>query len=209
MQAKTETSVLKQTAVVSAIALAASVAHASDWDLDPVHTTAAFSVRHMMVTNVRGEFDKVSGSVSLDDEHPEKSSVQVTIDVNSINTRNEQRDNHLKSADFFDAANHPQLTFESTKVQKAGAGHFKVTGNLTMRGVTKSVVLDVEGPTAAIKNPWGKTVRGVSVSGKLNRKDWGLNWNTALETGGVVVGEEVKLQIDAELIQREGALALK
>jgi polyisoprenoid-binding protein YceI len=154
-----------------------------------------------MVSTVRGQFEKLSGTVDLDDKDLTKSSIQVTIDATSINTREPKRDGHLKSPDFFDVAKHPTLTFKSTKIQKRG-GKYLVTGDLTMRGVTKPVTLTVDTLTPPTKSPFGTTVRGVSATGKLNRKDWGLNWNKALETGGVVVGEEVQLQIDAELVAK-------
>ena len=184
-----------------AVAVAFSLggtALASEWDIDTAHTTAQFSVRHMMVSTVRGVFDKVSGVVHLDDADLTKSSVDVTIDAGTVNTRNPKRDGHLKSPDFFDVAKHPTITFKSTKIEKGAGAKFKVTGDLNIRGVSHPVTLTVEGPTAAMKTPWGGSVRGVSASGTINRKDWGLTWNKALEAGGVVVGDEVQLQIDAE-----------
>jgi polyisoprenoid-binding protein YceI len=191
---------------VFAVALVASLANASEWELDSSHTTAQFTVRHMMVTNVRGQFQKVSGTVSLDDKDPTKSRIEVLIDASSIDTREPDRDAHLKSPDFFDVAKHPNITFKSTRVEKAPAGGYKVTGDLTMRGVTKPAVLlvDALGPPA---KAFGKTVRGVSATGKINRKDWGLTWNKAIESGGVLVGEEVSLQIDAELVAKRPSTA--
>jgi polyisoprenoid-binding protein YceI len=193
-----------RTSIVVAFAtlLTGGSALASDWEIDPSHTTAQFSVKHMMVTSVRGTFDKVSGSATLDDKDLTRSSVEVVIDAASINTREPKRDAHLRSPDFFDVAKNPHLTFKSTKVEKAGKGKFKVTGDLTMRGVTRPVVLTVEGPTPEQKNLMGKAVRGLVATGKLNRKEWGLTWNKALEAGGVLVGDEVQLQIDAELVQK-------
>ncbi len=191
-----------------ALALApTALAFASDWALDPAHTTAQFSVRHMMVTTVRGQFDKVSGNVTLDDKDATHSSIEVKIDARSINTREPKRDAHLRSPDFFDVDKTPDITFKSTKLEKAGKNKFKVTGDLTMRGVTHPVVLQVV-LTDTIKNPWGQLVRGVSAEGKLNRKDWGLSWNKALETGGLLVGEEVQLQIDTELQAKAVAPAI-
>ena len=187
--------------------LAGSAAFASEWEIDTPHTTAEFSVKHMMVTTVRGTFNKVNGTVNLDDKDPTRSKVELTIDAATIDTHEPKRDAHLKSPDFFDVAKYPTITFKSTKIDKAGKGKFKVTGDLTMHGVTKPVTLAVEGPTAAQKNLMGKTVRGVVATGKLNRKDWGLNWNKALEAGGVLVGEEVQLQVDAELVQKAAAPA--
>jgi polyisoprenoid-binding protein YceI len=140
--------------------------------------------------------------VELDEKDPTKSTVEVSIETASIDTREAKRDAHLKSPDFFDAAKFPALTFKSTKIEKAGKGKFKVTGDLTMHGVTKSVVLAVEGPSASIKDPFGRTVRGVMATGKLDRKDWGMIWNKALDSGGMVVSDEVKLDINAELAER-------
>lgn len=189
--------------MTTALALAVPVfAHASDWEIESANTTAQFSVRHMMVTNVKGRFGKVTGSLNLDDKDPTKSKIDIVIDAASIDTAQPKRDAHLKSPDFFDVANHPNLTFKSTRIEKAGKGKFKVTGDLDMRGVTKAVVLDVEGPTMPVKNLMGKMNRGVLVVGKLNRKDWGLNWNKGLEAGGVLVGDEVKIEVNAELVEK-------
>lgn len=183
----------------------AGAALASEWDIDATHTTAQFSVKHMMVTTVRGTFDKVAGTVNLDDKDLTRSSVEVVIDASSIDTREPKRDAHLKSPDFFDVAKTPSITFKSTKVERAGKGKLKVTGDLTMHGVTRPVALNVEGPSPELKNPWGKTVRAFVATGKINRKDWGLNWNKALEAGRVLVSDEVQLQIDAEVVQKSPA----
>jgi polyisoprenoid-binding protein YceI len=187
---------------VSFLVLSPALALASTWDVDPAHTTVEFSVRHMMVTTVKGQFQKVKGTVELDEKEPSKSTVEVSIDTASIDTREAKRDAHLKSPDFFDAAKFPALTFKSTKIEKAGKGKFKVTGDLTMHGIAKPVVLTVEGPSASIKDPFGRTVRGVMATGKLDRKDWGMTWNKALDSGGFVVSDEVKLDINAELAER-------
>jgi polyisoprenoid-binding protein YceI len=182
-----------------AVALLTAVpALAADYQLDPAHSSAQFSVKHLMVSTVRGQFEKMAGTASIDEKDPTKSKVNVTIETASINTREPKRDGHLRSPDFFDAVKNPQITFASTKVEKTGENKFLVTGDLNMRGVSKPVTLTSE-ITPAVKGPDGKLVRGVSASAKLNRKDWGLNWNKALETGGVLVGEEVQLTIDAEL----------
>ena len=189
--------------LVLAITLALpAAAHAatSTWDLDPNHTTSAFSVTHMMLTTVRGDFGKTTGTVVYDDADVTKSTVNVSIETASIDTRVPDRDKHLKSADFFDVEKNPSLTFKSTKVEKAGDGKLKVTGDLTMHGVTKSVVLDVTGPSAPQKSPWGNEVRAVQATTSLNRKDYGLNWNKTLESGGVLVSDEVKVDIQAELV---------
>jgi polyisoprenoid-binding protein YceI len=175
---------------------------ASQWKIDPAHSAAHFSVRHLMISNVRGEFTKVSGSAVIDPADPTKSSVEVEIDANSVNTREPQRDDHLRSPDFFDVANHPILTFRSRRIQANGAEEHKVTGDLTIRGVTKEVTFEVEGPTPAVKDPWGNVRAGIAATAKINRKDFGLAFNALTETGGVVVGDEVKITIEAELIQQ-------
>ena len=174
-------------------------AAATTWHLDDAHSTVGFSVKHMMVTNQKGAFDKFNGTIELDDKDVTKSSVNVEIDVASINSKNAKRDEHLKSPEFFDAAKFPKLTFKSTKVEKAGAG-FKVTGDLTMHGVTKPVVLDVAPLSDEYKDPWGGTHRGTSATAKVSRKDFGLTWNAALEKGGVVVGEDVSIELQIELV---------
>jgi polyisoprenoid-binding protein YceI len=177
----------------------------TQWQLDPAHSAAHFSVRHLMISNVRGQFSQLSGSVTIDPLDPAKSTVEVTIDAASINTREPQRDEHLRSADFLDVAKHPLLTFRSTRVESHGADEFKVTGQLTIHGVTKEVTLDVEGPTPSVKDPWGYIRAGVTASTKINRKDFGLVWNAVTEAGGVVVGDEIKITIEAELIQQAPA----
>jgi polyisoprenoid-binding protein YceI len=170
------------------------------YEIDPAHSSVQFSVRHMMLSNVRGEFTKVSGTIKFDSENPTNSTVEATIDATSINTRDAQRDGHLKSADFLDVEKFPTLSFRSTHVvQQSGGG--KVTGDLTIHGVTHEVTLDVEGPTQEIKDPYGKQRFGLSATAKLSRKDFGLVWNAALETGGVMVGDEVKITIDVEAIR--------
>lgn len=169
------------------------------WTIDPSHSTAEFTVRHLMITNVRGRFGKVAGTVELDLERPEQAKIDVTIDAASIDTGDEKRDAHLRSGDFFDVEHHPKLEFKSKKVARKGDG-FEVTGDLTMHGVTKEITLEVEGPTSPTKDPWGGTRVGASATGKLNRKDWGLHWNAPLEAGGVLVGEQVKLAIDVSLV---------
>jgi polyisoprenoid-binding protein YceI len=186
----------------SFLVLSPALALASTWDIDPAHTTVEFSVRHMMVTTVKGQFQKVKGTVELDEKDATKSTVEASIETASIDTREAKRDGHLKSADFFDAAKFSTITFKSTKIEKAGKGKFKVTGDLTMHGISKPLVLTVEGPSAPMKDPFGRTVRGVMASGRLNRGDWGLTWNKALDTGGVLVSDEVKLDINAELAER-------
>jgi polyisoprenoid-binding protein YceI len=190
-------------AVLGGMALAgASVAHASEWEIDPAHTTATFAVRHLMVSTVKGEFEKVSGSVHLDDANPTRSAIELAIDASTVNTHNAQRDGHLKSPDFFDVARYPQLTFKSTKIEKVGKDKFKVVGDLSMRGTTRPITLQVDGPNAPVKDMMGRAVRGVTATGKLNRKEWGLVWNKALEGGGVLVSDEVQLEVNAELVEK-------
>lgn len=174
---------------------------AATYNIDPVHSSVHFKVRHMMISNVRGEFGKVTGTVKIDPANPAASSVSVEIDVNSINTREPQRDAHLKSEDFLDAEKFPVMRFESTTVEETGAGTHKVSGNLTIHGVTRPVVLSVEGPTPAGKDPWGNVRIGAEATTKISRKDFGLTWNQVLETGGVLVGDEIDISIDVQLIQ--------
>ncbi|MHB1795040.1 MAG: YceI family protein [Acidobacteriaceae bacterium] len=168
--------------------------------IDPAHSSVHFSVRHLMVSNVRGEFTKVSGTVNFDPEKPETSTIEATIDATSISTRDPQRDGHLKSPDFLDTEKFPAIAFRSKKVEIVSGGG-KVTGDLTIHGVTREIVLDVEGPTPEIKDPWGKQRIGASATAKLSRKDFGLTWNAALETGGVMVGDEVKITLDVEVVR--------
>jgi polyisoprenoid-binding protein YceI len=186
----------------SFLVLSPALALASTWDIDPAHSTVEFSVRHMMVTTVKGQFQKVKGTLELDEKDPTKSTVEVSIETASIDTREAKRDAHMKSAEFFDAVKFPALTFKSTEIEKAGKGKFRVTGDLTMHGIAKPVVLMVEGPSAPMKDPFGRTVRGVMATGRLDRKDWGMAWNKALDTGGVLVSDEVKLDVNAELAER-------
>jgi polyisoprenoid-binding protein YceI len=195
------TKTLRLLAAAALLAPALALGQTHTWNIDPAHSLASFSVKHLMISTVRGEFGKTTGTVKIDDKDPSKSSVEATVDATTINTRVEQRDQHLKSPDFFDVAKYPSITFKSTKVEKAGDGKYKVTGDLTMHGVTKPVVLEVTGPTPDLKDPWGNIRRGVSATTTINRKDFGLNWNKALETGGVVVGDEVKIEIDAEMMR--------
>jgi polyisoprenoid-binding protein YceI len=170
------------------------------YEIDPTHSAVHFSVRHLMVSNVRGEFTRISGTLKLDPQNPAASSVEATIDVNSISTRDQQRDGHLKSGDFLDTEKFPTMTFRSTKVEtKSGGG--KVTGDLTIHGVTREITLDVEGPSPEMKDPWGKQRVGASATTKLSRKEFGLTWNAALETGGVMIGDEVKIEIDVEFVR--------
>ncbi len=184
-----------------------SMALATTWDVDGSHSSAGFTVRHMMVSNVNGSFNVKSGTVNVDDKDITKSTVEAVLDATTVNTANAKRDEHLKNADFFDVAKYPTITFKSNKVEKAGEGKLKVSGDLTMHGVTKPVVLDVTGPTKESKDPWGNIRTGVQATTKLNRKDFGLSYNSALETGGVAVGEEVTVNLDLSLVKKQPAAA--
>jgi polyisoprenoid-binding protein YceI len=171
------------------------------WDIDPIHSTAEFKVKHMMISNVKGQFTGVSGSLHLDEADVANSHVEAVIDAATINTREAQRDAHLKSADFFDVEKFATLSFKSTRVSRLADGELSVAGDLTIHGVSRRVVFAVEGPTPAAKDPWGNTRLGLSATTKINRKDFGLTWNTALETGGILVGDEVTITLDVEFIK--------
>ena len=177
------------------------MASAATWTIDRDHSSIGFKIRHLMVSNVKGSFEKFTGTVDLDEKDITKSKVDVSIETASINTNVELRDAHLKSADFFDVVKYPAMTFKSKKVAKAGKDKLKVTGDLTLHGVTKEVVLNVDGPTKEIKDLYGNIRKGASATATINRKDFGLNWNKALETGGVVVGDEVHITIEIEMIK--------
>lgn len=169
------------------------------YKIDPRHSSAQFAVTHLMISSVRGEFHSLNGTVVFDNTNISNSSVSVTIDATTVDTREPDRDKHLKSADFFDVSSFPTITFVSTKVEAADPGKLKVTGNLTIRGVTKQVILDVSAPKAAIKDPWGLERSAVSASTKLNRQDFGVAWNKTLDSGGVVVGDDVSVSLDVEM----------
>jgi polyisoprenoid-binding protein YceI len=190
-------------AALALIVLASPVlSRAATWTIDPAHTSAQFAVRHLMVSTVRGEFGKVNGTVNLDEQDPTQSTIAATIDATSINTRVVKRDEHLKNPDFLDVVKYPTITFKSKKIEKVSDTKFKVTGDLTLHGVTKEAVLEVEGSPAPIKDPSGNPRIGGVATTKINRQDFGLQWNRALETGGVVVGDEVSIIIDVELTRR-------
>jgi polyisoprenoid-binding protein YceI len=189
--------------VVSSILVLAFplIVSATTWNIDPDHSNVGFKVRHLMVSNVKGSFDKFTGTVDVNEKDITKSKVEVSIDTKSVNTNVIKRDDDLRSPNFLDVAKYPVMTFSSKKVAKAGKGKLKVTGDLTLHGVTKEVVLDVEGPTSESKDPWGNIRKGASATTKINRKDFGLTWNKALETGGVVVGDEVQILLEVEMIK--------
>lgn len=175
------------------------------WLIDTVHTHVGFSVKHLMVSTVRGQFGSYRGTLKLDPTDFTKSTFEGEIDVESISTGNEQRDAHLRTNDFFDAPNHPKIAFKSTRIESRGGDDYLVTGDLTIRGVTKEVALEVEFAGTA-KSPYGKTVAGISAHGSINRKDFGVNFNAVLEAGGVMIGEKVKLEIEVEAVSEESAL---
>ena len=174
----------------------------SIYDIDPAHSHAQFSVRHMMISNVKGEFNKVSGTVTFNPDNQAESQVEATIDAASLHTRDDQRDAHLKSADFFDAAKFPEIRFVSRSGEPQGSGELLVKGDLTVHGVSQGVTLKVEGPTAEMKDPWGNMRAGAMATAKINREDFGLVWNVALEAGGVLVGKEISITLEVELIRR-------
>lgn len=171
------------------------------WILDASHSTASFSVKHMMIANVRGEFNQLEGTLHFDPNHISDSSVEIAIKTDSISTRDDKRDAHLRSADFFDVEKYPEITFHSKKFEQKSDDELLVTGDLTIRDTTREVVLKVEGPTDELVDPWGGRRIGFSGTTKINRKDFGLHWNVALEAGGVLVGEEVRLSFDAEFVK--------
>ncbi|MCX7835534.1 MAG: YceI family protein [bacterium] len=177
--------------------------YASEWEIDPNHSSIEFAVKHMMISTVKGEFKKYNASIQFDNAKPEIAKIEAQIDVSSIDTRNSQRDEHLKSADFFDVTKYPQMTFKSKKITKINGNKYQVIGDLTIKGVTKEIILEGEGFSPILKNPWGKMVTGVHATAFLNRKDYGLTWNAALETGGVLVGEEVKIELNLELVKKD------
>jgi polyisoprenoid-binding protein YceI len=174
------------------------------WNYDPVHSDIGFSVRHLMISKVRGHFKKWSGTLAVDESNLPASKVSVEIDAASLDTNEEQRDNHLRSADFLDVANYPAIQFESTGVQKTGDSELKVTGNLTIRGVTKPVVLDVE-YLGRTKDPWGGERAGFTAQTAIDRKDYGLTWNMALEAGGIMVGDKVEINLEIEAVKAQGS----
>jgi len=179
----------------------ATPAATSTWNIDPVHSVAEFRVKHMMISNVRGHFTGITGKLTFNPADLAKSQVAATIDVATIDTRDPQRDTHLKSADFFDAEKFPTLTFTSSRVTRRSDGEVVVAGPLTIHGVSREVEFLVEGPTPPIKDPWGNTRIGVTATTKIDRRDYGLHFNAALETGGVMVGEEVTITLELEFVQ--------
>src|SRR5260221_1668471 len=187
--------------LAAALALPAAAA-TTTWQIDPAHTAASFAVKHLMISTVRGEFKGVTGAVNWDDQDIPKSTVDVTIDEKTVDTSEPNRDKDLKSDKFFDVEKYPTITFKSKRVEQVSVGKLKVTGELTIHGVTKEVVLDVEGPSASVKDPWGNTRTAISSTTKVNRQDYGVKWNANIDGGGVVVGDDVNITIDLEMIKK-------
>ncbi len=177
-------------------------AYGATWQIDPDHSSFQFKVRHLMVSNVKGDFTKVRGMVTIDEQNIANLKVDITIDAASVNTGHAKRDEHLRSADFFDVTKYPTITFVSKKIERTGANTLKVIGDLIIRGVTKEIAVDIEGPTAEVKDPGGNFRRGATATAKINRQDFGIMWNRVLDTGGVLVGDEVNIYIEVELIKK-------
>ena len=177
----------------------------STWQVDPQHSSAQFAVRHLGLSTVRGAFSKLSGTMVLDDQDITKSSVEVTIDVNTVDTREPDRDKDLRSERFFDVAHFPTMTFQSKRVEQLAPGKLRVTGELTIHGTSREVTLDVDGPTAPVKDPWGNQRLAATATTKINRQDYGVKWNAKLDNGGVVVGDDVNITLDVEMIQKRAA----
>jgi polyisoprenoid-binding protein YceI len=192
-------------AIASAIALLASLsalAQTSTWNIDPAHSTAQFTVRHLAISNVTGNFTKVTGSVVLNEKDTTQSQVSASIDVSSVDTRVEARNKDLKSPNFFDVEKYPTIEFKSKRIA-SGGGKLQVIGDLTIHGTTREVTLDVDGPTPELSDPWGNSRRGISATTTINRRDFNLTYNNLLKTGEAVVGDNVKIQIDAEMVKKK------
>jgi polyisoprenoid-binding protein YceI len=183
------------------MATATTAAVTTTWKLDPAHSNAEFKVKHMMISNVKGSFSGITGTLTEHATDASLSTIEASIPISTVSTGDAQRDGHLKSGDFFEAEKYPEMTFKSTRVQKKDEGEYAVTGDLTLHGVTKPVTFAVEGPSAPGKDPWGNTRIGLSATTKVNRKDFGLGWNAALETGGVLVGEDVQITLEIQFIK--------
>jgi polyisoprenoid-binding protein YceI len=179
-----------------------AAAATTTWQIDPLHTAAGFSVKHMVIATVRGQFKGVTGTINWDDQDLTKSTVDVVIDANTVDTSEPKRDADLRSPNFFDVATYPTITFKSKKIEQVSAGKLKVTGDLTIHGTTKEVVLDVEGPSVAIKDPWGNTRVALNATTKINRQEYGIKWNNKLDGGGLVVSDDVNITIDLEMTKK-------
>ena len=189
-------------AILAAALTLPAAAATTTWQIDPLHTAAGFSVKHMVIATVRGQFKGVTGTINWDDQDLSKSSVDVTIDAKTVDTSEPKRDDDLRSPNFFDVANYPTITFKSKKIEQVSAGKLKVTGDLTVHGTTKEVVLDVEGPSVAIKDPWGNTRVALNATTKINRQEYGIKWNNKLDGGGLVVSDDVNITIDLEMTKK-------
>ena len=189
-------------ATLAAVLAVSAGATTTTWQIDPQHTAAGFAVKHLMISTVRGQFKGVTGTVNWDDQDISKSTVDITIDANTVDTSEPKRDADLKSDKFFEVAKYPTITFKSKKIEQVSAGKLKITGDLTIRGVTKEAVLDVEGPTPPVKDPWGNTRVAANATTKINRQDFGVKWNANMDGGGVVVGDDVAITIDLEMIKK-------
>ena len=189
-------------AALAAVLAVSAAATTTTWQIDPQHTAAGFAVKHLMISTVRGQFKGVTGTVNWEDQDISKSIVDITIDANTVDTSEPKRDADLKSDKFFDVAKYPTITFKSKKIEQVSAGKLKITGDLTIHGVTKEAVLDVEGPTPPVKDPWGNTRVAANATTKINRQDFGVKWNANMDGGGVVVGDDVAITIDLEMIKK-------
>ena len=189
-------------ATLAAVLAVSAAATTTAWQIDPQHTAAGFAVKHLMISTVRGQFKGVTGTVNWDDQDISKSTVDITIDANTVDTSEPKRDADLKSDKFFEVAKYPTITFKSKKIEQVSAGKLKITGDLTIHGVTKEAVLDVEGPTPPVKDPWGNTRVAANATTKVNRQDFGVKWNANMDGGGVVVGDDVAITIDLEMIKK-------
>src|ERR1043166_9670242 len=189
-------------AFLAAVLATSAPASTTTWQIDPAHTAAGFAVKHLMISTVRGQFKGVNGMVVWDDQDISKSTIDVTIDAKTIDTSEPKRDEDLRSEKFFDTAKYPTIIFKSKKIENVSAGKLKVTGDLTIRGITKEVVLDVEGPSNPVKDPWGNTRVAASATTKVNRQDYGVKWNANIDGGGVVVGDDVNITIDLEMTKK-------
>jgi polyisoprenoid-binding protein YceI len=179
-----------------------SLSDGATWQMDPAHSSFQFKIRHLTVSNVKGDFSKLQGVAIIDDQNITQLKVEVTIDAASVNTGHSQRDEHLRGPDFFDITKYPTITFVSKKVIKTDPNRLKIIGDLTLHGVTREVTVDVEGPTPEVKDPWGHFRRGAMATTKINRRDFGITWNKVLDTGGLVVGDEVDIYIEVELVRK-------
>jgi len=189
-------------AALIAFASLPALAQTTTWQVDPAHTNTQFAVRHLGVSTVRGAFTKTTGQIQLDEKDMTKSQVEITVDMSTLDTRNEGRDKDVKSSNFLDVATFPTMTFKSRKITAAGAGKLKLTGDLTLKGQTKEVTFDVEGPSPAIKDPWGNLRHGASATATINRQDFGVTYNKTLDSGGLVVSNDVQITIDIEFVRK-------